>query len=306
MPSKKNFSPCAIENCQYNTSKFQVLDDKICIPKQDFLNLVSNIKYLQENQKDEIFEKIIENTEAINEDIENINENNTSNEINFATKLQLLTLVIYNQQRKFENNPEYNLIKFKQMLEQNEPKLIGFFDELVEDIGLHLALAETSYRGIDILSNTGFTVSSKTVLRYKQQIVKDHFKKIYCLYIFNLDDSYSIHEIRRPNDTFLSSTKHFATCTAKKINFLTPILANYNNITLFNPISYSTFEIDKFESIDNLTIHLYDDAILEYKEERSIKDLQLVDFKELELHSFENYADAFKMIINVPNHLIII
>ncbi|KAF0495080.1 hypothetical protein F8M41_021175 [Gigaspora margarita] len=57
----------------------EVLDDKICIPKQDFLRLVSNIEYLQENQKDEIFEEIIENIEAINEDIENINENNTSN-----------------------------------------------------------------------------------------------------------------------------------------------------------------------------------------------------------------------------------
>jgi hypothetical protein len=103
------------------------------------------------------------------------------------------------------------------MLEQNEPKLIGFFDELVEglipktrsfynqeeakksivsfcylfaglrnkfansyklDIGLHLASAGTSYKGIDILSNTGLTVSSKTVLRYKQQIVEDHFEKI--------------------------------------------------------------------------------------------------------------------------------
>ena len=138
-------------------------------------------------------------------------------EIKFAAKLQLLTLVIYNQQRKFGNNPEYDPIKFKQMIEQNEPKLIGFFDELVEglipktrsiynqeeakksivsfcylfaglrnkfannyklDIGLHLASAGTSYKGIDILSNTGLTVSSKTVLRFKQQIVEDHFKKI--------------------------------------------------------------------------------------------------------------------------------
>ncbi|KAF0451491.1 hypothetical protein F8M41_002002 [Gigaspora margarita] len=93
-------------------------------------------------------------------------------EINFATKLQLLILVIYNQQRKFKNNPEYDSIKFKQILEQNKPKLIGFFDELVA------ALAGTSYREIDILSNTELTVSSKTVLRYKQQIIEDHFKKI--------------------------------------------------------------------------------------------------------------------------------
>ncbi|KAF0559893.1 hypothetical protein F8M41_004408 [Gigaspora margarita] len=32
-----------------------------------------------------------------------------------------------------------------------------------------------------------------------------------------------------------------------------------------------------------------------------MKDLQLMDFKELELHSFDNYADALKMIINIPS-----
>ncbi|CAG8504289.1 398_t:CDS:1, partial [Dentiscutata heterogama] len=121
----------------------------------------------------------------------------------------------------------YDPIKFKQILKQNESKLTRFFDELVEglipktrsfynqeetkksiisfcylfaslrnkfansyklDIGLHLASARTSYRGIDILSNTGLTVSSKTVLRYKQQFVKDYFEKI-CKY-FNNNVSY--------------------------------------------------------------------------------------------------------------------
>ncbi|RIB05534.1 hypothetical protein C2G38_2253762 [Gigaspora rosea] len=337
MPPKTNFGPCAIENCQYSTLKFckftelaaekaqnsrtlsileyshlipnqhQLCDRHylliICIPKQDFLNLVSNIEYLQKNQKDEIFEEITENFETINENIENINENNTFN-------------VIYNQQQKFGNNPEYDPIKFKQMIEQNEPKLIGFFDELVEglipktrssynqeeakksivsfcylfaglrnkfannyklDIGLHLALARTSYKGIDILSNTGLTVSSKTVLRFKQQIAEDHFKKISkyfneninCLYTFNLDDYHSIHEIHRPNNTFY--------------------------------LQLNILQHAQLKNIDNLTIHLYEDAILELKEERSMKDLQLVDFKELELHSFDNYADALKMIINIPS-----
>ncbi|KAF0539732.1 hypothetical protein F8M41_006840 [Gigaspora margarita] len=93
------------------------------------------------------------------------------------------------------------------MLEQNEPKLIRVFDELVAglipktrsfynqeeakksivsfcylfaslrnkfannyklDIGLHLALARTSYRGIDILLNTELIVLSKIVLRGPQ------------------------------------------------------------------------------------------------------------------------------------------
>ncbi|CAG8640336.1 331_t:CDS:2, partial [Dentiscutata heterogama] len=56
-----------------------------------------NIEYLQKNQKDEIFEEIIEDSETINKNFKNINENNISNKINFATKLQLLTLALYNQ-----------------------------------------------------------------------------------------------------------------------------------------------------------------------------------------------------------------
>ncbi|KAF0478848.1 hypothetical protein F8M41_023942 [Gigaspora margarita] len=147
------------------------------------------------------------------------------------------------------------------------------------------------------------TVLSKTVLRYKQQIVENHFKKICkffnknidCLYAFNLDNYHSIHEIHRPNNTFLSSTKHFATCTTKKVDFLIPILANYNNITLFNLVNIDANNLCKY--LKQIYSLLFD---RKYKEERSMKDLQLVDFKELELHSFENYADALKMIINVP------
>ncbi|CAG8666087.1 6589_t:CDS:2, partial [Scutellospora calospora] len=110
---------------KWDNIHLEILDDKIYIPKQDFLNLVSNIEYLQENQKDKIFEEIIEVSETINKNFENIDKNNISN-----------------------------------------------------NIGLHLASAGTSYRGIDILANTGLTVSSKTILRYKQQIVEDHFDKI--------------------------------------------------------------------------------------------------------------------------------
>ncbi|RIB30869.1 hypothetical protein C2G38_2237968 [Gigaspora rosea] len=133
--TKTNFGPCAIENCQYSTSKFrkftelaaekaqnsktlsileyshlipnhhqlcnrhyllivepieiiliilklmklfkiykkteksselkwdnihlEILDDKVCISKQDFLNLVSNIEYLQKNQKMKYLKKLL-------------------------------------------------------------------------------------------------------------------------------------------------------------------------------------------------------------------------------------------------------
>ena len=61
------------------------------------------------------------------------------------------------------------------------------------------------------------------------------------------------------------------------------------------------FRIKKFDNIDNLTIHLYDDTILEHKNERSMQDLKLINFKEMNLHSFEDYIEALKMIINIPS-----
>jgi hypothetical protein len=103
---------------------------------------------------------------------------------------------------------------------------------------------------------------------------------------------------------FFSLTKYFATCIAKQVNLLITILANYNNISLFNSINidtknlclnlkqkysslfdisynnskfqwllYSSVNLNKFEDIDNLSIHLYDDTISELKEERSMQNL---------------------------------
>src|SRR5260363_229272 len=60
---------------KWDNIHLEILDNKVCILKQDFLN----IEYLQKNQKNEIFEEITENFETINENIENINKNNASN-----------------------------------------------------------------------------------------------------------------------------------------------------------------------------------------------------------------------------------
>ena len=50
------------------------------ISKKDFLNLVSNIEYLQENQKDEIIETIDESSENI-QNFENFDKNIEANGI---------------------------------------------------------------------------------------------------------------------------------------------------------------------------------------------------------------------------------
>ncbi|CAG8825298.1 22985_t:CDS:2, partial [Dentiscutata erythropus] len=121
---------------------------------------------------------------------------------------------------------------------------------------------------------------------YKQQIVEDHFEKI-CkyfndninyLYTFNLDDYHSIHEIRRPDDTFLSSTKHFATCTAKKVDFSMPILANYNDIPLFNPINIDANNLCK--RLNQIYSSLFD---ISYNNSKS----RWISYSTLELDKFE-------------------
>ncbi|RIB16388.1 hypothetical protein C2G38_2190112 [Gigaspora rosea] len=249
MPPKTNFGPCTIQNCQYKYSHLIQNQHQLC--DHHYLLIV------EPNRNNHNYSKI-------NETFQNLQKTEKSSESKWdnihleilddkVSKLQLLILVIYNQQQKFGNNPEYDPIKFKQMLEQNKSKLIGFFDKLVEglipktrNIGLHLASAGTSYKGIDILSNTGLTVLSKTVLRFKQQIVEDYFKQI----------------------------------------------TNYNNIPLFNPVNIDANNLCKY--LKQIYSSLFD-------RKRSMKNLQLVDFKEFKLHSFDNYADALKMIIIIPS-----
>ena len=64
--------------------------------------------------------------------------------------------------------------------------------------------------------------------------------------------------------------------------------------------STSTFDIDL------LTIHCYNDAIIERKEERSMNELKLIGFKEQHLHSMQDYLNALQMILDInkkTNHL---
>ena len=54
-----------------------------------------------------------------------------------------------------------------------------------------------------------------------------------------------------------------------------------------------------FDQIELLTVHCYDDAIKEQKEERSMKETQLIGMKESSLHSMNDYLDALEMILSV-------
>lgn len=152
------------------------------------------------------------------------------------------------------------------------------------------------------------------------------------MHCFNIDDYHSIHEWRRPNSTSLSSATHMATCISKKIENVLAVPANYNNIPLFNPknieastiiyrlindykgrfdLSYNYIKKEwiqneminenDFDQLELLSVHLYDANIEERKEERSMKTVRILDIKEQNLRSLEDYLSAIKMITDIKS-----
>ncbi|CAG8510958.1 11649_t:CDS:2 [Scutellospora calospora] len=152
------------------------------------------------------------------------------------------------------------------MLEENEPELIGFFDKLVEAL---------------ILITRSF---------YNQEEAKKSIVS-FCYLFACLKNKFA-------NSYKLDIELHLASAETSYKDI--DILANTELIVLSKTIFYLFLELSKFDNIDNLTIHLYNDTILEHKDERSMQNLKLVDFKELELYSFDNYAKVLKIIINIP------
>jgi hypothetical protein len=53
----------------------------------------------------------------------------------------------------------------------------------------------------------------------------------------------------------------------------------------------------EFERIELLTVHMYDYDMAEKKEERSMEGLQLIDIKEMNLHSMHDYLNALDLIL---------
>ena len=154
------------------------------------------------------------------------------------------------------------------------------------------------------------------------------------MYIYNLDDYHDIYEKRRPNTVTLSTANHMATCICKQVLGCASIPIVFNNVSVHNPINidasnicfrliheyHGIFDIaytnrkkqwlingqlvnNTFDQIELLTIHCYDDAIAERKEERSMKGVQLIGFQEKSLHSMNDYIEALQMILNIDKDI---
>ena len=124
-----------------------------------------------------------------------------------------MSSVLYKKQCKDGEKPIYDPDKFQEMLEREEPKLQGFFEELIAstnpqkknsvtnqqnkkklvamcyflagfnnkfindvkvDIGFLLNASGTSASAIETLANSGLTVRRETIQRQKHQLAKTH------------------------------------------------------------------------------------------------------------------------------------
>src|SRR5206468_3661039 len=61
--------------------------------------------------------------------------------------------------------------------------------------------------------------------------------------------------------------------------------------------------INNFERIELLTVHSYDDAIVEQKKDRSMKGVRLIGLQERNLHSMNDYIIALRMILDINKDL---
>ncbi|RIB03386.1 hypothetical protein C2G38_2225214 [Gigaspora rosea] len=178
------------------------------------------------------------------------------------------------------------------------------------EVGLYLRASGATWEAIDTMSSLGTC-------------------NVNNFHVYNIDDYHSIHENRRPDTVSCSTANHFATCVAKLILGCSSVPLVFNEVSVHNSenveapricwyllhrytgifnISYSDYMESQgrlvsnyFDPIELLTIHSYTDNIEERKEERLIKDVQLLGFKEQDLHSVQDYTNVLNLILSINN-----
>ncbi|CAB4443973.1 unnamed protein product [Rhizophagus irregularis] len=222
-----------------------------------------------------------------------------------SEKIRLMSNVLFKKQHKDYEKPIYDPEEFKKMLEKEEPKLQGFFDEFYaagfnnkfisdvkEDVGFLLNASGTSVSAIDTLSNAG--------------LIKNN------LIVLNIDDYHNIHTLRQPDTTTTSSALHFVAILMKSSSQVSAI--PFNNVTnqlIQNPKGVD-FRMKKSftnlfglpetyeERTERLLVHSYDIRIAERKNDRSMQNTKLIDLLEGSLHSTKDYISVIQLIANIP------
>lgn len=137
--------------------------------------------------------------------------------MSFSEKIHCMSNVLYKRQRKSGENPIYDPDEFKKMLEEEEPKLQGFFDELIAstnpqikshltnqqnkkklvafcyflaglnnkfinsvktEVGFLLNASGASASAIETLANAGLTIRRETIQRHKRQLASSHTQTV--------------------------------------------------------------------------------------------------------------------------------
>ncbi|CAG8663745.1 812_t:CDS:2, partial [Ambispora gerdemannii] len=300
--------------------------------------------------------------------------------IPFSKKIKLMAGVLYTRQRVYNERPILDPKEFKKMLEEAEPSLKGFFDQLVAgtnpqvknhmtneknerrlvsfcyflaglnnkfingikaEVGLLLDRSGASSSAIETLAGAGLTIRRETIARQKARHAEAHtmtvgkflVKNIRSLVVLNIDDFHNIHEYRRSDTTTTHEVSHFITILLKalpetaSIPFYTSNQEGgvYNekgideNIIIPNAyisffpylwLSYvgrkqaftdlTSLSETHDERVERLLIHSYDDRIEQRQVDRSMDNTKLVDLKEGSLRSTNNYVDAIKHLMDVP------
>jgi hypothetical protein len=196
LKNKNGSSSDSFEN--WSDIKIDLVNDKPNLTKDNFDSLLQKIS----NMELEL----------------NIYRNNQINEPSkFNYKIKILSDSLFYLQRDFNLNLELNPDKFRTMIENYQPILVGFFDELIEmfvpanrsefnkenakknvvvfcyllaglrnkfinslqlEIGLYLSSSGATVESINLLSKMGISVSHRTVERFKETIETHHSNKI--------------------------------------------------------------------------------------------------------------------------------
>ncbi|RIB27982.1 hypothetical protein C2G38_2159171 [Gigaspora rosea] len=253
----------------------------------------------------------------------------------FASSIDILTKALYYQQRHEGTGLELDPVNFERMIETISPDLKWFFNCMTDaiipkehsaynrneakksvvglcylmaglynkfvnqyklEVGLYLRASGAMWEAIDTMSSLEYSACTKT----------NNF------HIYNIDDYHSIHENRRPNMVSTLTANHFATCVAKLILGCSSVPLVFNGVSVYNLENVEALRIyymelqgrlvsNYFDMIELLTIHSYADNIEERKEERSIKDVQLLGFKKQDLHSVQDYTNVLNLILSINN-----
>ncbi|RHZ53533.1 hypothetical protein Glove_441g50 [Diversispora epigaea] len=334
----KNYGSCSIQNCNLKQNQYRQFTS-LAYNKALKKGTYKMYPYLRVGQQlcYSHYLRIVEPNRNQSQKISESKNYTFVEQVTMLTKVFKLTKALIPNRRSEHNKIEAQktIVTLCYIMAGLRNK---FVNDLKMEIGLYLSASGATCVAINTMNSIGISACYMTINNFKQKLAKEHPLKIReffkeqknYLYIYNLDDYHNIHEKRRPDTVTLSTAIHMATCICKQVSACAPIPIVFNNISIHNPmnidasnicfrlinkyhgifdISYTNRKkqwvlseqsnIENFDQIELLTIHCYDDAISERKEERSMKGVRLIGLQEKNLHSMNDYISALQMILDI-------